>query len=147
MDWEAEAIERLQGYETQQAALEKIPQELKRLEAIYTGIRAARLDGMPRAGSSASTREDSMIGNITRKDNLKRKLREAKLWVETVEGGLSILDDEGRLALELLFMHPAKGNIDRLCGQLCVEKSAAYRRRDEALRRFTLALYGVVESA
>lgn len=116
--------------------------ELERLGAAYTGIRAAKVDGMPRAGSSASSREGAMISNITRRDELKRRLKEARLWVEIVDGGLSILDDEGRLVLELLFIHPAKGNIDRLCEQLYIEKSTAYHRRDEALRRFTLALYG-----
>lgn len=32
--------------------------------------------------------------------------------------------------------------INELCYQLNVDTSAAYRRRDLALRRFTLALYG-----
>ena len=147
MDWKAEAIDKLQGYEARQADMERIPRELERLGASYTGIRAARLDSMPRAGSSASKREEAMISNITCRDDLKRKLKEAQLWVEIVDGGLSVLDDDERLVLELLFMRPAKGNIDRLCEQLCVEKSTAYRRRDEALRRFTIALYGAVESA
>lgn len=147
MDWKAEAIDKLQGYEAQQRAVDGITGELERLGAAYTGIRAAKLDGMPRAGGNASAREEAMVDNITHRDNLKRKLKEARLWVEIVDGGLSVLDDDGRLVLELLFMHPAKGNIDRLCEQLCVEKSTAYRLRDEALRRFTIALYGAVESA
>lgn len=147
MDWKAEAIDKLQGYEAQQAAIERIPRDLERLGAAYTGIRAAQLDGMPRSGSNASAREEAMVDNITIRDDLKRKLKEARLWVEIVDGGLSVLDDDGRLVLELLFMRPAKGNIDRLCEQLYVEKSTVYHRRDEALRRFTIALYGTVESA
>lgn len=142
MDWRAEAIEKLKGYEARRQALEEIPLELERLEAASTGIRSAKLDGMPRAGSSASSREDAMISNITRRDGLKRKLKEARLWVEIVDGGLSILDDEDRLTLDLCFIHKVKGSIDDLCERLCVEKSAAYRRRDLALNRFTLALYG-----
>lgn len=147
MDWKNEALEKLAGYEARRADMERIPHELERLGASYTGIRAVRLDGMPRAGSSASAREEAMVDNITIRDDLKRKLKEARLWVEIVEGGLSILGDEGRLVLELLFIHPAKGNIERLCEQLGVEKSTVYHRRDEALRRFTIALYGAVESA
>jgi len=140
MDWKAEAIDKLQGYEAQQRAVDGITGELERLGA-------AKLDGMPRSGSSASNREEAMVDNITHRDNLKRKLKEARLWVEIVDGGLSVLDDDGRLVLELLFVRPAKGNIERLCEQLCVEKSTVYHRRDEALRRFTIALYGTVESA
>ena len=147
MDWRAEAIEKLQGYESQRQALDRIPLELERLGAAYTGIRAAKLDGMPRSGSGASDREEAMVANIVYRDDLKRKLKEARLWVEIVEGGLSALAEDEQLVLELLFMRPAKGNIERLCELLCVEKSTVYHRRDEALRRFTIALYGTVESA
>ena len=87
-----------------------------------------------------------MLDNITCRDDLKRKLKEARLWVEIVEGGLSILDDEERLALELCFIHRAKGAIMELCERLNVENSTAYRRRDDALRRFTMALYGALEN-
>lgn len=142
MDWKQEAIDKLRDYETHKKALENIPLELERLGAAYTGIRAAKVDGMPRSGSSASTREDSMLSNIVHRDELKRRLKEARLWVQIVEGGLSVLDDEDRLALDLCFIRKVKGSIDDLCYRLNLEKSAAYRRRDMALRRFTLALYG-----
>lgn len=144
MDWKAEAIEKLTGYEARRADLERIPLELERLEAAYTGIRAAKLDGMPRCGSG--TREAAILSNIAHRDELRRKMEEARLWAGFVERGLSILDDNERLVLELLFIHKAKGNIDRLCEQMCAEKSTVYRRRDEALRRFTMVLYGAVES-
>lgn len=147
MDWRAEAIEKLQGYEGQRQALDRIPLELERLKNAYTGIRATKVDGMPRSGSSASTREDAMLSNITCRDDLKRKLKEARLWVKIVDGGLSVLDDEDRLTLDLCFIHKVKGSIDDLCERLNLESSAVYRRRDLALRRFTLALYGAVESA
>ena len=86
-----------------------------------------------------------MVGNISRRDDLRRKLKEAELWASFVEGGLSVLDDEERLALEYCYIHKVKGYIDGLCERLNVDKSAAYRRRDLALRRFTQALYGPLE--
>lgn len=142
MDWKAEAIEKLQGYNGQRQALDRIPLELERLGAAYTGIRSAKVDGMPRSGSSASGREDAMISNIVHRDELKRQLKEARLWVEIVDNGLSVLDEEDRLTLEYCYIHKVKGSINELCYQLNVDTSAAYRRRDLALRRFTLALYG-----
>lgn len=142
MDWKADALEKLRDYEANRKALDNIPLELERLEAAYAGIRAASLDGMPRSGSSASHREDAMLSNIVRRDELKRRLKEAQLWVKIVDGGLSVLDDEDRLTLELCFIRRVKGSLDDLCERLCIEKSTAYRRRDLALRRFTLALYG-----
>lgn len=146
MDWRTEAVEKLQGYERQRQALDRIPTELERLEAAYASIRAARLDGMPRSGSGASRREEAMVDNIACRDRLRRRLKEARLWVEIVNGGLSILDEEDRLTLEYCYIHKVKGSVDALCERLCLEKSAVYRRRDRALRRFTVALYGAVES-
>ena len=137
MDWKAEAIDKLQGYEAQQRAVDGITGELERLGA-------AKLDGMPRTGINASARKEVMVDNI---QSPVKERKEARLWVEIVDGGLSVLGEDERFVLDLLFMHPAKGNIERLCEQLWVEKATVYRRRDEALRRFTIALYGTVESA
>ena len=49
-----------------------------------------------------------MITNIVRRDELKRWLKEARLWVKIVNGGLSILDDEKLLALEYCYIHKVK---------------------------------------
>ena len=59
--------------------------------------------------------------------------------------GLSVLDEEERLTLEYCYIYKVKGSINELCYRLNVDKSAAYRRRDLALCRFTLALYGPLE--
>lgn len=48
--------------------------------------------------------------------------------------------------MDRFYINPAKGNLDRLCEELFLEKSAAYRRKDAALRKFTIALCGVTES-
>lgn len=142
MDWKQEAIDKLRDYEAHKKALDSIPLELKRLESAYTCIRSAKLDGTPTAQSSGNRREDALLSNIVHREELARRLEESRLWVETVDGGLSILDEEDLLVLDLCFIRKARGAIDDLCYRLNIEKSAVYRRRDHALRRFTLALYG-----
>lgn len=146
MNWKSEAIEKLRDYEAHRQALDSIPLELERLGAAYTGIRAAKLDGTPTAQGSGNRREDAMLSNIVHRDELKRRLKEARLWVTQVDKALAVLDDDERLVLDRFYIHRTKGSIGELCERLNLEKSAVYRRRDEALRRFTLALYGV-ESA
>lgn len=144
MDWKSEAIEKLRNYETHKRSLVSIPMELERMDDAYTGLRAATLDGTARGGGNH--REDIMLSNIVRRDDLKRRLEESRLWVEFVDGGLSVLDDEERLVLERFYIHPFKGKVDELCERLNVEQATVYRKRDSALRRFTLALYGALES-
>ena len=141
MNWKREAIDKLNNYTAHRAALENIPQEIKRLESAYTGIRSATTDGTAVSGGG-STREDSMLSNIVHRDELKRRLKEARLWVAQVDKALAVLDDDERLVLDRFYIHRAKGIVGELCDRLNLEKTAVYDRRDRALRRFTLALYG-----
>jgi len=145
MNWKREAIGKLKNYEAHRAALESIPKEIKRLESAYTGIRSAATDGTPASGGG-STREDTMLSNIVHRDELKRRLKEARLWVSMVDKALAVLDGEERLVLDRFYIHRAKGNVEELCERLHLEKSTVYDRRDKALRHFTLALYGATET-
>ena len=145
MNWKREAIDKLKNYAAHQEALGNIPKEIKRLESACAGIRSANTDGIPVSGGS-STREDSMLSNIVHRDELKRRLREARLWVVQVDKALVVLDDEERLVLDYFYIHRAKGSVGELCERLNVEQATVYRKRDSALRRFTIALYGVTET-
>lgn len=145
MNWKREAVDKLKNYEAHKQALECLPKEIKRLESAYTGIRSATTDGTPVSGGG-NTREDSMLSNIVHRDELKRRLKEARLWVAQVDKALAVLDDEERHVLDRFYIHRAKGAVEALCESLNLEKSAVYDRRDKALRHFTLALYGVTET-
>ena len=145
MDWKREAIDKLRGYEAKKQALENIPDELQRLESSSTRIRSARTDAEPVSGGG-STREDVLLSNIVHREELERRLIEAKLWVETVDRAMSLIDDDGKKILNGFFVNRTKGYINRLCEELHLEQSHLYRRKDEALRMFTLALYGITES-
>ena len=145
MNWKREAIDKLKNYEAHKQALECLPKEIRRLESAYTGIRSATTDGTPISGGG-STREDSMLSNIVHRDELKRRLKEARLWVAQVDKALAVLDDEERLVLDRFYIHRTKGAVEALCESLNLEKSAVYGRRDKALRHFTLALYGATET-
>lgn len=145
MNWHFEAIDKLKGYEAHKRALENIPREIKRLEGAFVSIRSATTDGTPVSGGS-STREDTMLSNIAHREELERTLKQVKAWVKMVDAGLEVLDDEERLVLERFYIHRAKGNVDRLCEELHLEKTRVYELKDKALRHFTLAIYGVVET-
>ena len=145
MNWKREAIDKLKNYEAHKQALECLTKEIRRLESAYTGIRSATTDGTPISGGG-NTREDSMLSNIVHRDELKRLLKEARLWVFMVDKALAVLDDEEQLVLDRFYIHRTKGTVEALCESLNLEKSAVYDRRDKALRHFTLALYGVTET-
>ncbi|MCI8843864.1 MAG: DUF1492 domain-containing protein [Oscillospiraceae bacterium] len=145
MNWKREAVDKLKNYEVHRQALDSIPQEIKRLESAWTGIRSAVTDSTPVSGGG-STREDAMLSNIIHRDELERRMKEACLWVSQVDKALAILSDEERLVLDRFYLHPIKGAIEDLCERMNIEKATVYRRRDDALRRFTIALYGATDT-
>lgn len=144
MDWKREAVDKLRSYEAKRTALTTIPEEIRRLEEDAAGIRAADMDRDPVSGGG-SAREDRLLSNIVHRQELGLALRQARDWVGIVEAGLAVLDPEERRILDRFYIHRARGNVERLCEELAVEQATVYRRRDKALRRFTLALYGVTE--
>lgn len=145
MNWKFEAIEKLKQYEAKKQSLRSIPEEIARLESAMQSIRSATADGTPVQGGG-SGREDMILSNIVHREELERALEQAQKWVALVDAGLEILSEEEWLILDRFYIHPAKGNVDRLCGELCIEKSQVYSKKDAALRHFTISLYGGTET-
>lgn len=145
MDWKREAADKLRCYEAKKSSIERAVEEIRRLNDEMTRVRSATTDSTPVSGGS-STREDALVNSIAHQEELKLAIREARRWVKIVDGGLAVLDEQERLVLDRFYIHRGKGNVERLCGELNVEQATVYRRRDSALRHFTLALYGVTET-
>ena len=145
MNWKFEAIEKLRLYEAKKQSLRSIPEEIARLESAMKSIRSATADGSPVKGGG-SGREDMMLSNIVHREELERALEQAKTWVALVDAGLEILSPEERLILDRFYVSSQKGAAERLACDLGVDVKTVYHRKDAALRRFTIALYGAVES-
>ena len=146
MDWKCIAIEKLKGYQAKRQALESIPLEIAQVESNMTSIRSALTDAAPVKNSKGNAREDMLLNTIVRKDELQRVLERTQLWVKEVDGALSVLDPNDRKVLEYLCIYPTKDGLARLCNELFVEPRQVYKRREKALRNFTIALYGCTES-
>lgn len=145
MNWKKEAADKLRNYTARQQAVNNITADLHRLACKAVSIRSATADGSPVQGGG-SGREDAILNNLCRRQELERQLEQVQLWCSVVDGALAVLTEQERLVLDRFYIHPSKGNLDRLCEDLCLEKSQVYARRDSALHRFTTALYGFTES-
>lgn len=144
MKWKDEAMDKLRRYDAMRQALMNIPQEIKRLKADACAIRAASADTVVVKGGG-NRREDALINNLVERQELEWTLKQVKRWLSVTERGLSALTPDEQLVLQRLYLYPERGALDRLCMELGVEQSTIYRKRDQALHRFTLALYGFPE--
>ena len=143
LNWKQESKEELREYEVKRIAVENIPEDMRQLKAQMVKLGGSSNSTPVKGGGSQW--EDRQINLIVKMDKLETSLRQAKEWVLNVERGLAALNAEERLVLDRFYINPAKGNLDRLCGDLHLEKTAVYERLDKALRRYTLARYGCVE--
>ena len=145
MDWKIEAIDKLKQYTAKREALEIIPKQIAEIDSTMTSIRSARVDGAPVRGGG-NGREDMLLNCIVQKEELQRSLERTQLWVEVVDMGLAVLNSEERLVLDRFFITQEKYAANRLTDELGIEAKTVYTRKDKALRKFTIALYGCVES-
>lgn len=142
MNWKKEAQEKLKNYEIMRLATINLPQEIARLEIDAEAIRGANYENAPvRCG--VSRREEALMSNIIHRQELNRALQQAQLWVSTTDRALGVLNHEQKQILKKLYMYPQEGAIPDLCEELGLEQSSIYRKRDIALRKFTMAYYGL----
>ena len=143
MNWKQEAVDKLRRYNAMNLALENLPEQIRDLEDSVTQLRGIK----PRriTGTTPKRGDDFLLNNIVKRQELLLAYKNAKAWVGSVNRALSVLDEEGKRVLRDIYITPGCGNIGQLCETLGVEQSSVYRKRDEALYRFTVALYGTVE--
>ena len=145
MKWKNEAMEKLRQYDAMCHALRNIPEEISRLKMDASSLRGATTDATPVKGGG-SRREEALINNLIERQELEWTLQQVKRWLRVTERGLSVLPEDERLVLQRMYIYPERGAADRLCAELGLEQSSVYRKRDQALYRFTTALYGFPES-
>ena len=144
MRWKDEAQERLKRYDWMHQALRNIPEEIKRLKADAVAMRSAAESVSVRGGGGH--REDALINNLVQRQELERNLKQVRQWLAVMDRSLAAMDPEDQLVLSRLYLYPERDAINRLCDELGVEQATVYRKRDRALYRFTVALYGFPET-
>ena len=142
MNWKEEAKEKLRRYNAMRLATINIPEEIERLEIDLRSIRAAKTDATPVTGGG-NRREEAILNNIIHRQELAWSLDQAHMWLRSTDRALTALTNEEKLILHRLYIYPEKGGLERLSKELGVESSSIYRRRDKALKHFTLAYYGI----
>lgn len=134
------AKKKLVRYEAMKTALECIPAEIRRLEYEAKRIRASSAIEVP-------NKDKLLFENVRLRTDLEQCLIVAKECVETTDIALDALDAQDKLLLAEMFMRFTRGTADRMCEVLDVTEAAVYRRRNKALNRFTLQVYGCLDTA
>ena len=108
-------------------------------------VSAASADGSPVAGGS-NGRDDALVNNILKRERLEEAQRLTENRVRRVDRALNQLSERDRCVLQRFYITPCIGGVERLCRELAIEKTTAYRWKDCALRNFTITMYGLTET-
>lgn len=142
MDCRRETIQMLRDYTFRKASIQNIPEQIRILEEQLKAIRSAMTDGTATRGGG-NKREDAMIDNIATRTKLSMALEVARRLTALVDKGMTMLPEEERLILQRMYIDQDKKAVERLCNELGREKTSIYDYRDRALRKLTIAMWGV----
>lgn len=139
--WKQQAMNDLEMYEARKKAVENISDQLRELEAEITSIRSPGADTASVRGGGGS-KDSRYLNNIIARDRLKENLKDAKKTVRAVEKALSVMTSEERELLERFFINPEKEAVFDIADKFGIERKTVYSRRESALKKFTIAMYG-----
>lgn len=145
MKWTEYAIDSLKKHISRQTALLNLGDRIKELDADFVATKGAVTDRMPVKGG-CSKNEERLLNNIVERDELLQNYNSVERAVNRVDRALSSLNERQKRVLEGFYIFRTDDYMDRLCDELHVEVAQVYRLKDEALKKFTLALYGTIEN-
>ena len=137
--WKDLAKAELEMYPAKKEAMTTIPERLRELESAFVSIGSPSADKVAVQGGGGN---DKALNNIVMRDEYERRIEEAGRLVARVERGLAVLTDEENEILSRCYIHPERGAVERIANARGLDKSTVYRMRDDALRKFTIAMYG-----
>ena len=144
MNWQSAAIDDLKKYIDLRDSLKNISDRISALKLNYTSIKSATIDVVPVKGGSSKI-EDRLINNIVERQRLEYTYKATKKLVDIIERGLNGLDEKEKLVLERFFIYRSSGHVERLMEELNYEQRRVYQIKDEALYKFTIKMYGIID--
>ena len=145
LNWCIFAVQRLRDYESRKEALENLAEQIAGLEDRFTAIRSATTDSTPVQGGNDNRQEQMLIYNIATREELQKNMEIIKKEIAVTEKALNTLTESEKKILTRFYINRSKGYVDRLCEELYISKTELYRQKEDALKKFTMLCYGIVE--
>lgn len=143
LDKQKATLNALRDYMNMASIIEITPDEIKNTKMDMLFPRSPSNDGMPRA-KEPQIGERVIATGIDKCDVLRNRYRQAKEFMDWFQPAWGQLSSEERFILEEFYIaEGSKTNaIGRVSEKLHVERAQVYRRKDKAVHRLTLFLYG-----
>lgn len=143
LDKQQATIKALSDYTNMAVILEITPDELKRFQEEMTSPRGSSFDGMPRT-RDVQRGEERICHAMDQRHILLERYKQAEEFMAWFTPAWKNLSEEERMLLEYLFIHdtPKTRALETLSESLHIERAQLYRRKDKAIFRLSIFLYG-----
>ena len=143
LDKRSAAVDALKDYDSMAFIIANTSNEIKNTREDMDSIRSPQFDGMPRTHNPQAG-EERILKNIEEIDILQERYRQAVEYMEWFKPAWEELSSEERYVLETFYRDEGgqTGAVYEICSQLNVERSTAYNRKNRALAKLAVLLYG-----
>ena len=128
----------------QRGIKEHVGDEIKRVHEKMTSVGSPKWDGMPRTHNPQAG-EERILKAIDEIDILKERYRQAMEYMEWFQPAWNQLTEEERYVLETFYGDAnsyGSNAVYYIASYFKIEQSSAYKRKNRALDRLTVLLFG-----
>ena len=145
LDKRSATIAALKDYESMQFIIKNTGDEIRAQQDKMVGVASPNWDGMPHAHNPNAT-EDRILNGIAEIDILKERYRQAMEYMEWFEPAWNELTDDEWYVLEAFYSghDDVQGAVYEVSDHFRIERSSAYNRKNRALARSQVLLFGKI---
>ena len=144
LDKRSATIAAIKDYEAMQFIISSTDDEIKRTYEKMTGVGSPKWDGMPHARDPKAG-EERLVSTISEIDIIKERYRQAIEYMEWFKPAWEELTDDERYCLETFYGDSNSYGSNAayyVAEYLHIEQPTAYKRKNRALDRLTVLLFG-----
>ena len=137
------AVQAVKDYGSMRFIIENTDGEIKNVYSGMAGIGSPGMDGMPHA-HELKAGEERLVSGIDEIDVLKERYRQAMEYMDWFVPAWESLTDDERYVLRTFYEGNDCGDltVDDIAEHFRIERASAYRRKNRALEKLTILLYG-----
>lgn len=144
LDKRSAAVDALKDYSSMRFIIDHTDEEIKAAYEKMSGISSPQFDGMPHSHNPQAA-EDRIIKGIEEIDVLKERYRQAVEYMAWFLPAWKELSEDERYVLEAFYGETneyGSNAADEVADYFQIERASAYRRKNRALERLTILLFG-----
>lgn len=144
LDKRSAAVDALKDYGSMQFIIGHTDEEISQTYDRMGSFSSPRFDGMPRS-SNPQAAEERILNSIEEIDVLRERYRQAVEFMDWFQPAWEELTQDERYVLGTFYGEEneyGSGAADVIAEYFSVEKASAYRRKNRALDKLTVLLFG-----